>query len=134
MTCNSVADVLLVDFSDAVRSTTTEILRVSGYSVAEADDYDTALELLEEKCFRLLLLDPDLPRRSGIELLHSVERLPPVVIISAQPIEPEDLRRIDQKVTACFRKPIEPSKLVFIVSSITSRSDIGLTTVNKSGT
>lgn len=111
-------DVLLVDFFDSTRSTTTEILSLSGLTVTEADDGEIAYELLAEKRFGVLLLDLDLPKRSGLELLESLEDPPPVVIYSSYRIEPDDREHLRCKVVGNFVKPVDPTVLIETVTDV----------------
>jgi DNA-binding response OmpR family regulator len=74
------ADVLLVDFSDSVRKTSADILRTFGFTVEEADDGEIAYELLTQKVYRMVVLELDLPKRTAVEVLESLEFPPPLVI------------------------------------------------------
>lgn len=114
-------DVLLVDFFDPTRSTTAEILRFSGFTVVETDDADIASECLVEQRFGLMLLDLDLPKWNGIELLQSPVLLPPVVILSALSIGPDECEGVCDKVLAYLQKPVEPRALIKLVRSVCSK-------------
>lgn len=111
-------DVLLVDFFDSARSSTCEILSLSGFSVVEADDGEIAHELLRERRFGLLLLDVDLPKRNGLELLESVPDAPPVVLYTACPIEPHERERLRDKIVSYLVKPVEPTVLIERVTDV----------------
>ena len=51
------ADVLVVDDDADVRWTVVEILRSAGFTVAEAEDGEVALDLLNSGRYRMVLLD-----------------------------------------------------------------------------
>jgi DNA-binding response OmpR family regulator len=118
MTDGATTDVLVVDFDDAVRTSTAAILRSEGLTVAEADDGDIAFDLLGQRHFGVVLLELDLPKRSGIELLDALDDPPPVVIVSAYEIEPDDCERIRHKVVGYFRKPVAPRVLIDTVAAL----------------
>ena len=83
-----ITDVLVVDFSDSFRVTTAGMLRTFGFKVEEADEGEIALELLNQRRFGMVLLELDPPKRSG--LLDSLNQLPPVVVVAARSIEPDE--------------------------------------------
>lgn len=62
---------LVVDDEKEIRVSCRKILSEAGYTVDEAKDGETALELLAAETFDLVLLDLRLPGRSGLEVLHS---------------------------------------------------------------
>jgi DNA-binding response OmpR family regulator len=78
--------VLIVDDDPSVRDALKKVLHESGYSVrAAADGRQGALEL-EQHSFQLLVLDLDLPKISGWDLLDFViARWPamPIIILTA---------------------------------------------------
>lgn len=111
-------DVLLVDFFDAARSSTTEVLAGFGLTVVEADDGEIALELLTRMRFGVVLLDPDLPKLSGVELIESLDDLPPVIMLSRPPTEPDDEEQLEGKVVAYLSKPVHPSVLIRNVNAV----------------
>jgi PAS domain S-box-containing protein len=81
------ATVLLVEDDDAVRAATRRILERCGYTVVEAPEAETALELIhrEQVQFDVVLTDAVMPGMSGLELaeLLAVERPGlPLVLVS----------------------------------------------------
>jgi CheY-like chemotaxis protein len=82
--------VLLVEDDDDVRSAVSELLRIQGYTVAEAANGREALDVLRSDGFRpcIILLDIMMPVMNGIEFRAEQLRDPaladmPVVVISA---------------------------------------------------
>jgi CheY-like chemotaxis protein len=112
------ADVLVVDFFDWVRTFTASSLRRMGFTVVEADNGDTAYELLSQNYYRLLLLDLDLPFRNGLELLDSIENLPQVVVCTGLERSPFDHEVFARTVTRCLRKPVQPALLTEVVAGM----------------
>jgi len=112
---NFVTDILLVDYDDAVRTSTAEILRQEGFSVAEVDRADVVATLLQERWYRLMVIDPDLPLGDGIDLLDGLAAPPPIVVVSAHPVEKAARDRLDAKVALYLEKPVAPPVLVAAV-------------------
>jgi len=81
------ATILIVDDDRFVRESLREILNDNGYTIEEAADGKTALDILAQRPVDLMLLDLDLPRVSGMEVLQtSAAEFPRVgvVIISGK--------------------------------------------------
>ncbi len=74
-------------------STVAALLKVLSYNVAEADSFEAALSRASEFAPHLILLEPDLRGRSGIELLETVKKTSPDtgVIFMAQNARPETI-------------------------------------------
>jgi CheY-like chemotaxis protein len=115
-------DILVVEDNDDTRELYCAILRRNGYNVREADNGESALEVLREladdPC--LVLLDLMMPVMSGPELLrilHDNERLArvPVVVLSAGG-KPSDAPGAQKFV----RKPVQPDVLLAVVREFCS--------------
>lgn len=81
------ATILIVDDDLYVRESLREILHQNGYLIEEACDGKIALDALAQQSFDLMLLDLDLPRVNGMEVLRRVAADFPqtgVVIISGK--------------------------------------------------
>ena len=78
----TIARILIVDDSDAVRSIVRGILVQAGYDVVEAMDRDSALQMFSESRPDGLLLDIDMPGFSGIEVLRELREIDPDVRVA----------------------------------------------------
>jgi CheY-like chemotaxis protein len=117
------ADVLVVDDEEPVRTSVAEILRTAGYKVAEAVDGQDALDMLESGSVRVLLLDIRMPRRTGIEVLQALDSPPNVILMSAYRFEGEDKRSVGHKVFSHLMKPVAPRQLLDEVRAAIDRED-----------
>lgn len=114
-------DVLVVDDEDAVRQTTAEILRNAGYWVAEATDGQHALETLQEATVGVILLDLQMPRIDGHELLRRLTvDDPPVIVLSAHALSqrPSDGGAVIHSVMS---KPANPEQMLSAVAEALGR-------------
>ena len=66
-------DLLIVDDDDQLRGGLAEYFRVQGYPVQEAETGEAAVPLLEQRAFRVAILDMAMPGMSGIELLQKLK-------------------------------------------------------------
>jgi CheY-like chemotaxis protein len=117
------ADVLVVDDEEPVRTSVVEILRAAGYKVAEAVDGQDALDMLESGSVSVLLLDIRMPRRTGIEVLQALDSPPNVILMSAYRFEGEDRRSVGHKVFSHLMKPVAPRQLLDEVRAAIDRED-----------
>ncbi|MDI6765608.1 MAG: response regulator [Bacteroidota bacterium] len=65
--------ILFVDDEDQLRYLVQHQLTIEGFYVETADDGDTALEILKEKVFDVILLDIRMPRMNGLEVLKHLK-------------------------------------------------------------
>jgi CheY-like chemotaxis protein len=109
------AHVLVVEDEADLRSSLVELLSIWGYRVSSARDGHEALERLravQEPV--LMLLDLQMPRMNGDELLDEVSRHPPgrplrIIVLSAN-IDVEQ-REGHENVAAALNKPVLPEQL-----------------------
>lgn len=66
----AVRTVLIVDDEALIRESLHRYLKVLGYIVLEAVDFDAAIAALQGMCVDAMVLDVRLPGRSGLELLE----------------------------------------------------------------
>ena len=79
-------NLLIIDDEDIVCYGLSQILKDKGYSVDSAVDGTRALQIIKEKEYDLILLDINLPEKSGIELLSEIKSNSPdslVIMITA---------------------------------------------------
>ena len=82
------AAILLAEDNAALRTVIVQILNSLGYvNVTEAVDGQVALDLLQSREFDLILLDIEMPRVNGFEVLEALKRDParrhlPVIVVS----------------------------------------------------
>lgn len=112
------ADVLVVDDDGDVRWTVAEILRSAGFSVAEAEDGDVALDLLRTGTYRMVLLDMRMPKRDGVSVIEAAGDVPPVIVHSAYSLDASDRDRLGSRVVDYLHKPVSPQKLLRSVEAI----------------
>ncbi|MFQ5571139.1 MAG: sigma-54-dependent transcriptional regulator [Rhodothermales bacterium] len=81
------AQILIVDDDSLLRRSLRDILEFKGYAVLEATDGKSALEQLAHEAVDLMLLDLEMPRVHGMDVLRdTVDKHPqvPVIIISGK--------------------------------------------------
>lgn len=107
--------VLLVDDDAIVRTTLALFLEREGYEVLEVGDGDAALALIAREAVDLIVLDVQMPGRSGLDVLRAVRAMPggrvvPVIMATARD-DSEDIVQAfalgaDDYVTKPFELPV----------------------------
>ncbi len=115
--------ILSVDDDPLNRDILTEYLTEGGYEVIEADDGDTALELLNTVSgIDAIVLDRMMPRLDGMEVLKAVKADArfadiPVIMQSAASARDQILQGIKAGVYYYLTKPYEDQMLLAIVGA-----------------
>lgn len=107
---------LLVEDEHLLRTLVAQVLRMAGYQVEEAADGREGIARYDAGGpFDLVLLDLNLPYRSGVEVARHMRRRavgPPILVVSAaiMPHHEADLRAIG--VVDFLTKPYHPGVLL----------------------
>lgn len=113
----SLMKILAVDDFPTMRRIVKTLLRQLGYTnVAEAEDGQAALTKLKQEKFDLVLLDWNMPRMTGLELLKAIRaddnlRNIPVVMITAEGRKEDALEAVKAGVNNFIVKPFTAETL-----------------------
>ena len=107
--------VLIADDDEAFRTATKAFLRRQGFDCENAKDASTAIEMLRNSDFELLISDINMPGNAGLEL---VEKLPdiaaalPVILLTGHPSVQSAARSVRLQVVAYLVKPCDADELL----------------------
>jgi type II secretory ATPase GspE/PulE/Tfp pilus assembly ATPase PilB-like protein/ActR/RegA family two-component response regulator len=120
--------VLLVDDDSIVRLKSRAVLEKNGFDVSEANDGAAGLETIQSGThFDLVVLDLDMPRMGGLEVLQQVRRsvatagLPVIVLTGSEEVDSE-VKLMEEGADDYIRKPIDPPKFVARVKATLRRA------------
>ena len=114
---------LVVDDALMVRRQLCHTLRPAGYEVDEAGDGAEAVSALQQTPYALVLLDLEMPRMSGVELLRLLQsgvvtQKPVILVMTSADVTADDLRRLRELGVAGFlEKGCDSEQLLFRVKS-----------------
>lgn len=116
-------DVLLVDDHTIFRAGLVRLLEEdrSIDSVMQAADGATALKLIREHAFSVVLLDINLPVRSGLELLPAIARVAPhlpVIVLSMYSAKQYALRAFEAGARGYVSKDMDADVLVAAIHKV----------------
>ncbi|HEY2015477.1 MAG TPA: response regulator [Bryobacteraceae bacterium] len=117
--------ILIVEDDRATRYLLSRTLKTEGYAVSTATDGAQGLRQMRKQEFDLALLDVWMPRMNGLELLAKMraEGIGTKAVVLTSDDTPETLlRAVREQAWQYISKPIEPSKVLELVSLALSAS------------
>ncbi len=117
--------VLIVDDSQTIRHEISEALKQAGFEAVEARDGMAGLECVQQQPFAMIILDVNMPRMGGLELLDRLKQdaqtsAIPVVMLTteAQHSLIERARKAGAK--GWMIKPVKMTQIVSTVRALTA--------------
>jgi two-component system KDP operon response regulator KdpE len=118
------ATVLVVDDEPQIRRVLLTVLTSQGYSVIEAKSGDEALERIRSEHTDLILLDVNMPGRSGIETCREIREAGdiPVIILTVRNAERDKVLALDAGANDYVVKPFGADELLARIRATLRRS------------
>ncbi len=98
--------ILIVEDNPLNMKLMADLLESQGHEIFKAVDGEEALEMIEKNDFDLVLLDIQLPKKSGYEVLRQRKKKPPTIVVSACCMEDEIDRAKAKGCLDFITKPI----------------------------
>ncbi len=114
--------ILVVDDNQEFRQNVTDILELSDYEVAAAEDGPAALKLAGQSQFDLVLLDVRMPVMDGLEVFRRLREIAPETpVIMATAFAVEDLIRdaLREGAFGALNKPLDFDRLFELIEQAT---------------
>ncbi len=116
--------ILIVDDEGSLLLTLVANLELEGFDVVGAQDANSALRLVREGHFDLVLTDIRMPGMSGLELFRSIRSIRPdmpVILMTAFAAENLINQAVQEGVFAVLPKPFEIEHVIFALTRAFSR-------------
>jgi DNA-binding NtrC family response regulator len=111
----SKGSIRIVDDEEAIRESLETLLELEGYSVTLAEDALAGIDALGRAAFDLVLLDLNLPDRSGLEVVEEIrqtDKETPVILLTAYGSVENAVAAIKRGANDFFTKPWNNEKLL----------------------
>jgi CheY-like chemotaxis protein len=115
--------ILAVDEEAAVRQSLIDVLSLDGHEVDGAGDADSALLLLEQRRYDLVIADVRMPRLDGPALLDALaersgDAPPQVVFLTRVAFDPHYGSFLANLRVPVLTKPLRPGRVLELVAQI----------------
>lgn len=117
-------NILIVDDEGRQRQIYRDILLDEGYAAETAASGESALRLIEQKRFDLVITDLNLPGMTGIQLLSAIQQADPtvtVVLITGYPSIQTAIEATKKGVYTYLEKPVDRDRLLEVVGEVFAR-------------
>ncbi len=120
---NKVRTVMIVDDSVTVRKVTSRLMERQGFKVATAKDGVDAMSQLQDIRPDVVLLDIEMPRMDGFEVLRSVRRDEnlkdlPIIMITSRTGEKHKQQAMELGVNQYLGKPFQEATLLATIEEV----------------
>lgn len=120
--------ILVVDDETTIAEVVSLYLQREGWQVHIAQDGQQALDLIHKALPSLVVLDLNLPKVQGLEILRQLRRPPnpyvPVIILTDQSQEQDRIRGLEMGADDYVPKPFSTAELVSRVKAVLRRLQI----------
>ncbi len=117
--------ILIVEDDDAIATGLALNLKLAGRTSSIARDGDDALRQTQDEDFALILLDINLPKRNGLEVLSTLraaDNLVPVIVVSARDGEFDKVAALRLGADDYVTKPFALAELLARVDAVLRRT------------
>jgi DNA-binding NtrC family response regulator len=118
--------ILVVDDEEIVRDTLKQLLDYLGYQVDCAEDGNSGLRALEDRCYDVALVDIRMPNLNGMDFLRRSKEIRPnipVVIITGHGSESTRSEALAAGAFSFLQKPFRFSDIQELMDRIESAND-----------
>jgi len=125
----SAGRILVVDDEPQIRRVMRTTLVANGYEMAEARSGESALEMLREERFDLVLLDMNMPGLSGLETCRSIRASRPtsdlaIIVLTVRNNEKDKVEALDAGADDYVTKPYSTPELLARIRAALRRTPL----------
>lgn len=107
--------VLHIDDDPAMTALVSQLLEKRGIECVELNDPTQAMEMIRNRNFRVIILDLDMPKLHGLDLLRQIKRYDGginVIILTGLVSQSSVVRSLRRGAAACVFKPLRDPQLL----------------------
>ena len=127
------ATILVVDDEPQIRRVMRTTLVANGYEMAEARNGDAALEMIRNARYDLVLLDMNMPGRSGLDTCRAIRELRPgldlaIIVLTIRGAEKDKVNALDAGADDYITKPYSTPELLARIRAALRRTPLSADT------
>ena len=121
------AKILIIEDEKAVREMLRFTLKNNGFEILEAEDSNSALDILKKNNINLILLDWMLPGKEGIEIARNIRTSGdtkdiPIIMLTAKSDESDKILGLESGEDDYVTKPFSPKELIARIKALLRRT------------
>ncbi|MBK8051651.1 MAG: response regulator [Anaerolineales bacterium] len=123
--------ILLAEDHEISRLLVSDFLTAQGYVIVTAQNGNEALQLLQEVCPALILMDIQMPGMDGLEVIHTVRGLKepglagvPIIALTALSMPGDRERCLAMGADLYLSKPVDFKELAVSIRTLLDRGDL----------
>ena len=121
------AKILIIEDEKAVREMLRFTLKNNGFEILEAEDSNSALDILKKNNINLILLDWMLPGTEGIEIARNIRTSGdtkdiPIIMLTAKSDESDKILGLESGADDYVTKPFSPKELIARIKALLRRT------------
>jgi two-component system, NtrC family, response regulator len=119
--------VLIIDDETNLRGLLARIIQLEGYAVSEADNAKSALKILDQETFQVIVTDVKLPDANGVDLTGKIKSLYPsteVIVLTAYGTIQDGVKAIKNGAFDYLTKGDHQSKIIPLVSKAAEKAHL----------
>ncbi|NDJ51495.1 MAG: response regulator [Chloroflexi bacterium] len=119
---------LLVDDDISVVLLTRTMLEGQGFRILEANDGETALDVLKSNKIDLIVLDAMMPNMDGFSVARQIRENPntadiPILMFTSMGLIDDKVAAFEAGVNDFIQKPVHPKELVARIKALLAKGD-----------
>lgn len=121
------AKILIIEDEKAVREMLRFTLKNNGFEILEAEDSNSALDILKKNNINLIILDWMLPGKEGIEIARNIRTSGdtkdiPIIMLTAKSDESDKILGLESGADDYVTKPFSPKELIARIKALLRRT------------
>lgn len=116
-------NILIVDDEELIRNVIKEYLKQENFTFDEADNGQSAIDLVKNTKYDCILMDIMMPKLDGFSAIKQIKEISEakIIVLSARSEEFDKLSGFDLGIDDYVTKPFSPKELIARIKAVTKR-------------
>ena len=116
-------NILIVDDEELIRNVIKEYLKQENFTFGEADNGQSAIDLVKNNKYDCIIMDIMMPKLDGYSAIKEIKEISKakIIVLSARSEEFDKLSGFDLGIDDYVTKPFSPKELIARIKAVTKR-------------